>query len=69
MQLFKKIPIDRVLLETDAPFLAPVPLRGKNNFPENVAIGNFLANHLKMDSKKLKKITNKNAETFFKGLL
>ena len=70
LQLFKKIPIDRVLLETDAPFLAPVPLRGKNNFPENVAIiGNFLANHLKMDSKKLKKITNKNAETFFKGLL
>ena len=70
LQLFKKIPIDRILLETDAPFLAPVPLRGKNNFPENVAIiGNFLANYLKMDSQKLQKITNKNAEKFFKGLI
>ena len=70
LQLFKKIPIERILLETDAPFLAPVPLRGKNNFPENVAIiGNFLANYLKMDSKKLKEITNKNAENFFKGLI
>lgn len=30
------VPIDRLLLETDAPFLAPVPLRGKENKPENV---------------------------------
>jgi TatD DNase family protein len=27
------VPIDRVLLETDAPYLAPVPLRGKRNEP------------------------------------
>ena len=51
LKLFEKISIERILLETDSPFLAPVPLRGKKNFPENVAIiGNFLANHLKMDS-------------------
>jgi TatD DNase family protein len=30
-------PLDRILLETDAPFLAPVPLRGKKNRPEYVA--------------------------------
>lgn len=30
----RKIPLDRVLLETDAPYLAPVPMRGKPNQPE-----------------------------------
>ncbi len=30
------VPLDRLLLETDAPFLAPVPLRGKRNEPANV---------------------------------
>ena len=29
----KKIPIERILVETDAPFLAPVPYRGKRNEP------------------------------------
>ncbi|HUP87637.1 MAG TPA: TatD family hydrolase [Acidimicrobiales bacterium] len=31
-------PLDRVLVETDAPYLAPVPHRGKTNTPANVAI-------------------------------
>jgi TatD DNase family protein len=30
------IPKDRLLVETDAPFLAPQPLRGRDNAPENV---------------------------------
>lgn len=30
------VPIDRLLLETDAPFLTPVPFRGKENKPDNV---------------------------------
>ncbi len=30
----KEIPLDRLLLETDGPFLAPVPFRGKVNLPE-----------------------------------
>ena len=32
----KKMPLDRILVETDAPYLAPVPFRGKANFPEYV---------------------------------
>lgn len=32
----KTIPIDRLLVETDSPYLAPVPYRGKSNRPENV---------------------------------
>jgi TatD DNase family protein len=30
------VPLDRLLIETDAPFLTPVPLRGKQNRPHNV---------------------------------
>ena len=33
----RDIPEDRLLVETDAPYLAPVPLRGKRNEPANVA--------------------------------
>ena len=33
----RDIPQDRLLVETDAPYLAPVPLRGKRNEPANVA--------------------------------
>ena len=31
-----KLPIDRILVETDSPYLAPVPYRGKPNEPSNV---------------------------------
>jgi TatD DNase family protein len=31
------VPLDRLLVETDAPFLAPVPFRGKRNEPAHVA--------------------------------
>ena len=35
-EVARKIPLDRVLLETDSPYLAPVPYRGKPNLPEFV---------------------------------
>ena len=35
--LAKELPLDRILVETDAPFLAPVPKRGKRNEPAFVA--------------------------------
>ena len=40
----KKVPLDRLLVETDAPYLAPVPKRGKANFPAYVAYtGEYMA--------------------------
>ena len=30
---FKRIPLDKLLIETDSPFLAPIPMRGKKNEP------------------------------------
>jgi TatD DNase family protein len=35
-EVLKKIPLDRLVLETDSPFLTPVPRRGKTNSPANM---------------------------------
>ncbi len=35
-ETFRKIPDDRILVETDSPYLAPVPLRGKSNEPSYI---------------------------------
>jgi TatD DNase family protein len=44
LQVYKSIPLQNLLLETDAPFLTPVPLRGKVNVPANVSlVAEFLA--------------------------
>ena len=32
-ETFKNIPLDKLLVETDSPFLAPIPMRGKKNEP------------------------------------
>lgn len=58
------IPMDRMLIETDAPFLAPVPMRGKPNEPSYVKhTAEFLANHFDMSFDELAKTTTDN---FFK---
>ena len=36
-ETFKEVPLDRLLTETDSPFLAPVPYRGQRNEPAHVA--------------------------------
>lgn len=42
-----KTQIDKLLIETDSPYLAPVPVRGKNNMPANVVYtGKYIANFL-----------------------
>jgi len=34
--IIKEIPLDRILIETDSPYVAPVPFRGKRNEPKFV---------------------------------
>ena len=43
-EMAKKVPLDRLLIETDSPYLAPVPMRGKKNQPMYVKyVAEFLA--------------------------
>ena len=63
----KIVPNDKYLIETDSPFLAPVPFRGKRNEPafvENVA--NFIANLRSTELTTIAKESSKNAEDLFK---
>lgn len=59
-------PIERILLETDAPFLAPVPLRGQTNQPVNVHyVAKWLSEKLGLDFDEVARITTENSETLF----
>lgn len=60
-EVAKFVPLDRILVETDAPFLAPVPHRGKTNHPAYVSnTGEFLADLLEVDHAEFAKITSDN---------
>ncbi len=59
-------PIERILLETDAPFLTPKPFRGIINEPAYVpAIAEWLAAKLGLDYQIIERETTKNAEKLF----
>lgn len=63
---FAKIPMDRLLVETDAPYLAPVPKRGKVNEPANVVFtAQKLAEIKGVDFEKLAEITTNNFKRLF----
>ena len=63
---FKEIPLDKLLIETDSPFLAPVPMRGKRNEPSFIKYTLKKLSELKnIDEKKLDKITTDNFNNLF----
>ncbi len=58
----KTVPLDRMLIETDAPYLAPMPLRGKRNEPSYLArTAAHLANTLGVAERDLRLRTTENA--------
>ena len=62
----KKVPLDRIMIETDAPYLAPVPNRGKRNEPSMVKyIAEKISNIKKIPIEEVAKITTKTAQQFF----
>ena len=65
-EIIKNIPKDRILIETDCPYLSPEPKRGKRNDPTNVEfIAKTLASELNISTDKLAEITFDNASRFF----
>lgn len=61
-----RIPLDRLLIETDAPYLSPVPKRGRRNEPSfMVHTSEFLASLYGLASEELAAITTANAHRLF----
>ena len=63
---FSKIPTDKLLVETDSPFLSPVPMRGKKNEPSYIEHTiKKLAEIKNIDLLEMIKITTNNFEKLF----
>ncbi|HEY1860787.1 MAG TPA: TatD family hydrolase [Gemmataceae bacterium] len=62
-----RVPLDRLLVETDSPYLAPVPVRGKRNEPAFVAhTAACLAGVKRVESAVIAEHTTRNARELFK---
>lgn len=66
LEAMKAVPRDRLLLETDSPYMTPVPHRGKTNRPEYISyVAEKAAQVLEMNRAELERITTENAKRLF----
>jgi len=65
-ETIKNCPIDQLMIETDSPYLAPVPYRGKRNEPAYVVeVAKCMAEVKGMSLEEVGRITTENAKRFF----
>lgn len=65
-ETIKEIPLDKILLETDSPYLAPTPHRGEKNEPKYIPlIADEISNNLNKNIKEIEEITTLNAIKLF----
>lgn len=65
-QFLQEIPLDKIVLETDSPYLAPVPHRGKRNESSYLdLVAGKLVDIYKVDFLEIDKITTENAKKMF----
>lgn len=68
-EVAKYVPLERMLIETDSPYLAPVPYRGKTNNPSYVA---YVAEHIAQlrgeDVERIGEVTSRNFDELFAGV-
>lgn len=66
LEAAKAVPLEKLILETDAPFLTPVPVRGTVNEPKNVVLtAEFLSNLRGESLATLAQATTQNAQQLF----
>ncbi len=65
-EVVKNIPLDRILVETDSPYLSPIPYRGKENEPSRVSVvAEKIAEIKDVSFEEVAIATRKNTETLF----
>ena len=65
-EVAKDVPLEKLVLETDSPYLTPVPFRGKENKPAYIKyVAEEIANIRSMPVEEIIDITTRNAEEFF----
>ena len=63
----KQVPLDRLLIETDSPYLAPMPYRGKSNEPKYVPyVAKALSDVYHKSLEEIAMITTQNFENLLK---
>ena len=63
----KEIPVNKILLETDSPYLAPTPYRGSQNEPKYIPlIFNELQANINIEKEKLESIIEQNTKNIYK---
>ncbi|UMZ75248.1 TatD family hydrolase [Natranaerofaba carboxydovora] len=68
-EVVRRAPMDRIMVETDCPYLAPEPFRGKLNQPAYARlVGEAVAEEKDLHLDKVAEITTQNAINFFDGL-
>lgn len=66
LEALKAVPKDRLVFETDCPYMTPVPLRGKTNEPKFISyVFDKAAEELQTDRHELEELTTKNAKRLF----
>ena len=66
IEVAEKVPLDKILIETDCPYLSPVPNRGKRNDSRNLLyVVEKLAEVKKMEPSTVSNVTKDNAKMLF----
>ena len=68
-EVLKTVPLQRIVLETDSPYLSPVPYRGKRNEPAYVVeVMNKVADIYNVSPQEVENVTNANVKRLFLGI-
>ena len=66
VSFIKDLPLDRIVVETDAPYLTPIPFRGRTNYPKYVRyMIEKIAEIKELSFEEVERATTENAKRFY----